>query len=66
MRSIWPCPLYADFGCFTSLTEHDNEVDIIRGCSTFDQEYVCSGWTQRDLDEKGDVIRETDYVRYIL
>ena len=27
--------------------------DVIRGCSSFDQEYACSGWSERLIDENG-------------
>jgi len=54
MRKVWPCPQYANTGCFTSISRHDeNGVDfddIIRGCSTFSQEYSCATTTNRDLD----------------
>ena len=56
-RNIHPCPKYADVGCFTSILRHEeNGVDyddVLRGCSSFEQEYACSGWTERQLDANG-------------
>ena len=60
-RSIWPCPVYAERGCFTAITNHDDMTDIIRGCSTFDLEYQCNGFTERDLDENGEIIKTTEW-----
>ena len=57
VRNIHPCPKYANHGCFTSILRHEENDeaydDVIRGCSTFSQEYACSGWTERELDGNG-------------
>ena len=61
------CPIYAYEGCFTTITrmtDYANKYpdDIIRGCSTFDQEYACSGWTERYYDENNDsVVKELEW-----
>ena len=52
-----PCPKYANRGCFTSILRHEEGGetydDIIRGCSTFNQEYACSGYTEREVNSDG-------------
>ena len=54
-RKFWPCPEYANAGCFTSVSRHEEGGkmidDTIRGCSTFTQEYDCSTQTQRNLTD---------------
>ena len=61
-RKAWPCPEYANTGCFTSIRRHDEagveSDDIIRGCSTFRQEYSCATQTERNLT---DPIGEVDF-----
>ena len=56
-RNIVKCPKYADHGCFTSVLQHEENgdmiEDVIRGCSAFPQEYACSGWTERQLNDNG-------------
>merc|ERR1711935_783209 len=42
IRNIVNCPKYADNGCFTSIVQHEEGgemiEDVIRGCSSFNQE----------------------------
>ena len=50
------CPDYANVGCFTSIrrTETDgnnNADDVIRGCSSFVEEYACAVGTQSNADD---------------
>lgn len=46
-------------GCFTSISRHDENGklvdDIIRGCSTFAQEYSCASTTNRNLTDETEV-----------
>ena len=60
-KFLTACPIYAQEGCFTSITrmtDYANKYpdDVIRGCSTFEQEYACSGWTERYFDDANDQV----------
>jgi len=58
-RKSWPCPEYANTGCFTSISRHEENGkqidDVIRGCSTFLQEYYCSTSTSRNPSQDYDM-----------
>ena len=52
------CPLYANAGCFTSASrireDQEGELDIIRGCSTFQGNYNCYDQNFISWDDESD------------